>query len=87
MPVDSEPKVALFPDQAPEAIQESVFVEDQVKVEEPPGSTDAGSAVNETVGIESTSTVVIAVAAGEDPLSMTTFGVYVSVDEYVKETF
>ena len=49
-PVDSLPEVALAPDQAPEAVQEVAFVEDQVSVEDAPFAIDAGFAVSVTVG-------------------------------------
>jgi len=46
----SLPKVALLPVQAPEAAQEVVFVEDQVRVEDAPLPTDVGFAASDTVG-------------------------------------
>jgi hypothetical protein len=49
-PVDSPPEVALSPDQAPEAVQELAFVEDQVSAEGPPFATDGGFAASDTVG-------------------------------------
>jgi hypothetical protein len=48
--VVSLPEVALVPDQAPEAVQDVAFVEDQVSVEDPPLATDAGLAASDTVG-------------------------------------
>ena len=49
-PVDSLPEVALGPDQAPEAVQEVAFVEDQVSVEDAPFAIDVGFAASDTVG-------------------------------------
>ena len=49
-PRGSLPEVALFPVQAPEAVQEVAFVEDHVRVENPPLVTDVGFAVSDTVG-------------------------------------
>jgi len=40
----------LLPVQAPEAVQEIAFVEDQVSVEGPPMVTDVGFAASDTVG-------------------------------------
>jgi type IV secretory pathway VirB9-like protein len=56
-PVPWELLVATGPDHPPEAVQEVAFVEDQVKVELPPGETLAGFAVSETVGGLETVTV------------------------------
>ena len=49
-PVLCVPLVALVPLQPPEAVQEVVFVLDQVSVAEPPEVTEAGEAVRVTVG-------------------------------------
>jgi len=49
-PVDSLPKTALVPDHAPDAVQKVAFVEDQVRVEDPPLVTDVGFAASDTVG-------------------------------------
>ena len=46
----SLPEVGLLPVQAPEAVQEVAFVEDQVSVEDPPLATDIGFATSDTVG-------------------------------------
>jgi hypothetical protein len=46
----SEPAVARLPVQAPEAVQEAAFVEDQVRVEDAPLATDVGFAASNTVG-------------------------------------
>jgi hypothetical protein len=51
-PVDIEPLVASLPDQAPEAVQEVVFVETQARVELPPLVTVLGLAIKLTVGRE-----------------------------------
>jgi len=44
------PDVAFVLDQAPEAVQEVTFVEDQVSVADPPEITDVGLAERVTVG-------------------------------------
>jgi hypothetical protein len=57
--VDCEPLVALVPDQAPDAEQESVLADFQVNVEVPPLLTVLGEALNATLGVaEPTVTVV-----------------------------
>jgi hypothetical protein len=63
-PVDSlPPEIALAPDQAPVAVQESAFVEDQASVEGAPFGTDCGVAVRDTVGNgDNTVTVTVALA-------------------------
>ncbi len=43
------PELGSAPDQAPEAVQDVAFVEDQVSVEEPPLTTDDGFAEIDTV--------------------------------------
>jgi hypothetical protein len=48
----------LLPDQAPEALQEVAFVDDQVKVEVPPLATVLGPALKATVGGESVTETV-----------------------------
>ena len=56
------------PNQAPEAVQESAFVDDQVSVEDPLFVTDGGLATSDTVGtgggggVENTVTVAVALA-------------------------
>jgi hypothetical protein len=57
------PEVALVPDQAPEAEQEVAFVEDQVRIEDPPLVTVVGFAASEavTVGAAATTSVSVAV--------------------------
>jgi len=50
-PVDIEPLVASLPDQAPEAVQEVAFVEDQAIVELAPLATVLGLTVKRTVGV------------------------------------
>ena len=75
-PVDSLPEVALAPDQAPEAVQELAFVEDQVSDEDPPFATDAGFAASDTVGVgggdgvSDTVTVTVALALPPEPLQV-----------------
>ena len=49
-PVDSLPEVAFAPDQPPEAVQDVAFVEDHVRVDDPPLVTERGLAARETVG-------------------------------------
>jgi hypothetical protein len=49
-PVETDPLAALTPLQAPEAVQEAVFVELQVRVLEPPAVRLVGEALRETVG-------------------------------------
>lgn len=44
------PETALVPDHAPDAVQKVAFVEDQVRVEDPPLVTDVGFAASDTVG-------------------------------------
>jgi hypothetical protein len=63
-PVDRLPESAVvLPDQTPEGVQESAFVEDQVGVEDPPLATDAGLAASDTVGAGgNTVTVTVALA-------------------------
>jgi len=69
--VDSLPEGALVPDQPPEAVQESAFVEDQVSVEDPPFETDGGSAASDTVGAGgNTVTVTVALALPPEPVQV-----------------
>ena len=69
--VVSLPEVALSPDQAPEAVQESAFVEDQVSVEDPPLATDAGLAASDTVGAGgNTVTATVALALPPEPVQV-----------------
>ena len=71
VPVDSLPEVALAPDQAPEAVQMSAFVEDQVSVEDPPLTTDGGLAASDTVGAGgNTVTVTVALALPPEPVQV-----------------
>jgi hypothetical protein len=49
-PVDCEPLIALLPDQAPEAVQEVVLVDDQVNADAAPLLTVLGAAEKLTVG-------------------------------------
>ena len=59
------------PNQAPEAVQESAFVEDQVSVEDPPLATDAGLAASDTVGAGgNTVTVAVALALPPEPVQV-----------------
>ena len=65
------PEVALSPDQAPEAVQESAFVEDQVSVEAAPITTDGGFAASDTVGVGgNTVTVTVALALPPEPVQV-----------------
>lgn len=50
-PVGAEPLVDFAPDQAPDALQEVALVDDQVKVEPPPLSTELGLALMVIVGV------------------------------------
>jgi hypothetical protein len=47
-PLDSIPVVAFVPDQAPEAVQEVAFFEDQLSNDDPPLVTDVGFAAIDT---------------------------------------
>jgi hypothetical protein len=58
-PVLCVPLVALVPLQLPDAVQEVAFVELQVRVDAPPLATEAGFAVNVTVGAGTTVTVAV----------------------------
>lgn len=49
-PEDSLPEIALEPDQLPDAVQAVAFVENQVRVEEPPLVNVVGFAESDTVG-------------------------------------
>ena len=75
-PVDWLPEVALLPDQAPEAVQEVAFVEDQVRVDDPPLVTDVGFAASDTVGtgggggVPDTVTVADALALPFEPVQL-----------------
>ena len=66
-PVDSVPEVALAPDQAPEAVQEVAFVEDQLSVEDPLYAIDVGFAASDTVGTGGGETVTVADALALPP--------------------
>jgi hypothetical protein len=50
-PVDCEPRTALLPDHAPEALHEVALADDQVKVELPPFATVLGLALMLTVAV------------------------------------
>jgi hypothetical protein len=68
-PLDSIPDVAFVPDQAPEAVQEVAFVEDQVSVDDPPLVTAVGFAVIDTVGavlVSPPATVIVGAGGGWD---------------------
>ena len=59
------------PNQAPEAVQELAFVEDQVSVDDPPLATDAGLAASDTVGAGgNTVTVADALALPPEPVQV-----------------
>jgi len=58
--VDWLPEVALAPDQPLEAVQEVVFVEDQVSIEGSPLVTSEGIALSDTVGADDPCTVTVA---------------------------
>jgi len=59
-PVDALPDVALAPDQAPEPVHDVAFVEDHVRVDDPPLATDCGLALIDTVGAGVAVTVTVA---------------------------
>jgi hypothetical protein len=68
-PRASLPEVALLPVQAPEAVQEVAFAEDQVSAEDPPLVTDVGFAASDTVGAGGvTVTVADALATPPSPV-------------------
>lgn len=70
-PVGWEPAVALLPDQAPDAVHKSAFIEFHVKVAEPPLATFVGLAVSVSVGAAggaSTVTVIDRVAVPPSPV-------------------
>jgi hypothetical protein len=70
-PVDCEPLVACAPLQAPEAVQEVAFVDDQARVELPPLVTVLGLAVKLTVGAGAvTETVADCAALPPAPLQV-----------------
>lgn len=46
----TDPEVALVPDHAPDAVQEVVLLEDQVRVVLPPATIELGFAATEIVG-------------------------------------
>src|SRR5262245_44289412 len=56
-PVDSEPLVALAPDQAPEAVQPVALVDDQVSVALAPLAIVCGLTLSTTVGAAATVTI------------------------------
>ena len=61
----------VLPDQAPEAVQELAFVEDQVSVEDPPLATDGGLAASDTAGAAgNTVTVTVALALPPEPVQV-----------------
>jgi uncharacterized protein (UPF0147 family) len=65
--VDSLPDVPLAPDQAPVATQELAFVDDHVRVEELPLTTEVGLAESDTVGAGGAVTVTAAEAVAVPP--------------------
>jgi hypothetical protein len=67
-PVDCEPLVAFAPDHAPEAVQLSALVDDQLSVEAAPLAIVAGLAVIVTVGGRGAVTVTVADCAALPPL-------------------
>jgi len=71
-PIDRLPESAVVvPDQTPEAVQVSAFVEDQVSVEDAPFATDVGFATSDTVGIAgNTVTVADALALPPGPVQI-----------------
>ena len=63
----SVPLVAFVPDQPPLAVQEVVFVLDQVSVDEPLGAIIAGLAERVAVGVVPEVTVTVALAGAPLP--------------------
>ena len=61
--MDCEPLVALVPDQAPEAVQEVAFADDQLIVEALPLVIELGLAPSVTVGAEAWTDTVADCAA------------------------
>jgi hypothetical protein len=73
-PVDCEPLAAWLPDQAPEAVHEVAFVDDQLNVEALPLATVLGLAVKLTVGAAPvTETVADCVALPPVPVQVSTY--------------
>jgi len=70
VPVDSVPEAALAPDQPPEAVHEVAFVDDQARAEAVPLGTNAGVAVNDTVGAGRMVTVTEALALPPAPVQV-----------------
>ena len=71
-PVDCEPEVALTPDQAPEALQESASVDDQVSVAVAPLAIDPGLAASDTVGWMAPPVVESELEVAETPTGLPT---------------
>jgi hypothetical protein len=63
----SVPERPLAPLQPPVAVQLLAFVDDQLRVEDPPLTTDAGAAVSDTVGNVAGLTVTVTDCAAEPP--------------------
>ncbi|OGI62219.1 MAG: hypothetical protein A2W18_10935 [Candidatus Muproteobacteria bacterium RBG_16_60_9] len=68
--VDWLPDVAFVPDQAPEAVHDVAFVEDQVNVEELPLGMLVGLALKVSVGGGNTVTVMLRVIAPPAPVQL-----------------
>ena len=68
--VDWLPDVAFVPDQAPEAVHDVAFVEDQVNVEELPLGMLVGLALKVSVGGGNTVTVTLRVIAPPAPVQL-----------------
>jgi len=75
-PVDWLPEIALPPDHAPEPVQETASVEDQLRMEDPPLATEGGFTDNDTVGtgggggVPLTATVAEVLALPPDPVQV-----------------
>jgi hypothetical protein len=68
-PLDSLPAIPLLPDHAPDAVQEVAPVDDQLRVEEPPLTTELGFVASDTVGTGAvTVTLADALAVPPGPL-------------------
>jgi hypothetical protein len=68
VPVDAVPDVPLLPDQPPDAVHEVALVVFQFSVAALPETTAEGVAVNETVGVGFTVTVVLCEALPPAPV-------------------
>ena len=61
--MDTDPWVAMEPDQEPDAVQAVALVEDQVSIESPPLWTELGLALSDTVGLLAAALAVMVMTA------------------------